>query len=169
MNALFARMPRPLVTCVLKVSLLAALAGISLSAVAETRVDDAWVRATVAGQPSSGAFMRITADTDSTLVSVTSPVAKDVQIHEMSMTNDVMRMGPVDAVPLPAGKTVALDPEGYHVMLMGLNGQIKEGDQVPLTLSVKNAKGETEIVNVSAPARAATAAMDMSHDHGMTH
>jgi copper(I)-binding protein len=169
MNALFARMPRPLVTCVLKVSLLTALAGISLSAVAETRVDDAWVRATVAGQPSSGAFMRITADTDSTLVSVTSPVAKDVQIHEMSMTNDVMRMGPVDAVPLPAGKTVALDPEGYHVMLMGLNGQIKEGDQVPLTLSVKNAKGESEIVNVSAPARAATAAMDMSHDHGMTH
>jgi copper(I)-binding protein len=169
MNALFAGMLRPLVTGVLKASLLAALAGISVGAFAETRVDDAWVRATVAGQPSSGAFMRITADTDSTLLSVTSPVAKDVQIHEMSMTNDVMRMGPVDAVPLPAGKTVALDPEGYHVMLMGLNGQIKEGDQVPLTLSVKNAKGETEVVNVSAPARAATAAMDMSHDHGMTH
>lgn len=166
MNALFAALPRLFVSRTLVVSL---LAGVSLSAVAETRVEDPWVRATVAGQPSSGAFMRITADTDSTLLGVTSPVAKDVQIHEMSMTNDVMRMGPVDAVALPAGKTVALDPDGYHVMLMGLNGQIKEGDQVPLTLTVKTAKGETEVVNVTAPARAAMAPMDMSHDHGMTH
>lgn len=163
MNTVFAAVSRSLVSRTLGVAL---LAGVSLSAVAQTRVEDPWVRPTVAGQPSSGAFMRITADTDSTLLSVTSPVAKDVQIHEMSMTNDVMRMGPVDAVPLPAGKTVALDPDGYHVMLMGLNGQIKEGDQVPLTLTVKNAKGETEVLNVSAPARAA---MDMSHDHGMTH
>ncbi|MCF7532711.1 copper chaperone PCu(A)C [Pseudomonas petrae] len=166
MNALLNVRPRSFVSRTLVVAL---LAGVSLSAVAETRVEDPWVRATVAGQPSSGAFMRITADTDSTLLSVSSPVAKDVQIHEMSMTNDVMRMGPVDAVPLPAGKTVALDPEGYHVMLMGLNGQIEEGDQVPLTLTVKNAKGETEVVNVSAPARAAMAPMDMAHDPGMTH
>jgi len=158
MNALLNAVSRSL--------LVSLLAGVSLSAFAQTRVEDPWVRATVAGQPSSGAFMRITADTDSTLLSVSSPVAKDVQIHEMSMTNDVMRMGPVDAVPLPAGETVALDPDGYHVMLMGLTGQIKEGDQVPLTLTVKNAKGETEVVNVSAPARAV---MDMSHDHGMAH
>lgn len=158
MNALLSAVSRTL--------LVSLLASISLSAFAQTRVEDPWVRATVAGQPSSGAFMRITADTDSTLLSVSSPVAKDVQIHEMSMTNDVMRMGPVDAVPLPAGETVALDPDGYHVMLMGLNGQIKEGDQVPLTLTVKNAEGETEVVNVTAPARAV---MDMSHDHGMAH
>ena len=163
MNALLNAVSRSFVSRAVAVAL---LAGVNLTAAAQTRVEDPWVRATVAGQPSSGAFMRITADTDSTLLSVSSPVAKDVQIHEMSMTNDVMRMGPVDAVPLPAGKTVALDPDGYHVMLMGLNGQIKEGDQVPLTLTVKNARGETEVVNVTAPARGA---MDMSHDHGMTH
>ncbi|QKF53440.1 copper chaperone PCu(A)C [Pseudomonas graminis] len=166
MNALLNAVSRSFVSRAVAVAL---LAGVSLTAAAQTRVEDPWVRATVAGQPSSGAFMRITADTDSTLLNVTSPVAKDVQIHEMSMTNDVMRMGPVDAVPLPAGKTVALDPDGYHVMLMGLNGQIKQGDQVPLTLTVKNARGETEVVNVTAPARAAAAPMDMAHDHGMTH
>jgi copper(I)-binding protein len=163
MNALLNAVSRSFVSRAVAVAL---LAGVSLTAAAQTRVEDSWVRATVAGQPSSGAFMRITVDTDSTLLNVTSPVARDVQIHEMSMTNDVMRMGPVDAVPLPAGKTVALDPDGYHVMLMGLNGQIKEGDQVPLTLTVKNARGETEVVNVTAPARGA---MDMGHDHGMTH
>lgn len=166
MNTVFSAVSRSFVSRAVVVAL---LAGASLSAGAQTRVEDPWVRATVAGQPSSGAFMRITADTDSTLLSVTSPVAKDVQIHEMSMTNDVMRMGPVDAVPLPAGKTVALDPEGYHVMLMGLNGQIKEGDQVPLVLTVKTAKGETEVLTITAPARAAMAPMEMNHDHGMAH
>ncbi|MFK3795862.1 copper chaperone PCu(A)C [Pseudomonas sp. NPDC088444] len=133
---------------------------------AQTRVDDAWVRTTVPGQPSSGAFMRITADTDSKLLSVGSPVASDVQIHEMSMTNDVMRMGPVDSVALPAGKTVSLDPDGYHVMLMGLKGQIKDGDQVPLTLTVENDKGVRETLHVTAPARSMKASMDMGHDHG---
>ena len=140
-------------SCLARVLVCSLLACFSLGAAAQTKVDDAWVRTSVPGQPSSGAFMRITTDTDSKLLSVSSPVAKDVQIHEMSMTNDVMRMGPVDSVALPAGKTVSLDPDGYHVMLMGLVGQIKEGDQVPLTLTVQNAKGEKQAIDVTAPAR----------------
>lgn len=145
------------------------LAGVSLSAVAQTKVDDAWVRTTVPGQPSSGAFMRITADSDSKLLSVASPAANNVQIHEMSMTNDVMRMGPVDSVQLPAGKTVSLDPDGYHVMLMGLLEQIKEGDEVPLTLTIEDDKGVRETVQVSAPARTMMDSMDMSHGQGASH
>lgn len=131
---------------------------------AQVQVSDAWVRATVPGQPSSGAFMTVTADSDSQLLGVASPVAKTVQIHEMSMKDDVMRMGPVNAVPLPAGKPVKLDPDGYHVMLMDLNAQIKEGDQVPLTLTVQNAKGEKQTVEVKAEARALNAM-----DHSMMH
>ncbi|MGY2293092.1 copper chaperone PCu(A)C [Pseudomonas sp. SDO528_S397] len=131
---------------------------------AQVQVTDAWVRATVAGQPSSGAFMTVTADTDSQLLSVASPVAKTVQIHEMSMKDDIMRMGPVDAVPLPAGKAVKLDPDGYHVMLIDLTGQIKEGDQVPLTLTVQNAKGDQQVIQIKAQARALNA-MDHSTMH----
>jgi copper(I)-binding protein len=149
-----------------RVLLASLLAGVSLSAVAQTRVEDAWVRTSVPGQPSSGAFMRVTADSDSKLLSVSSPAAKDVQIHEMSMTNDVMRMGPVESVALPAGKTVSLDPNGYHVMLMGLVRQIKEGDQIPLTLTIENDKGVRETLEVQAPARAMMENMDMAHDHG---
>ncbi|MDD1967054.1 copper chaperone PCu(A)C [Pseudomonas putida] len=145
------------------------LLGASVSAMAQTRVDDAWVRTTVQGQPTSGAFMRITADTDSKLLSVSSPVAKDVQIHQMSMTDDVMRMGPVDSVALPAGKAVSLDPDGYHVMLMGLTGAIREGDQVPLTLTIENDKGVREEVQVTAPAKAMSSQMDMGHDHSKMH
>lgn len=147
--------------------LLLSLLGMSLHVSAQTVVDDAWVRATVAGQPASGAFMHITSSTDSKLIEVKSPVAKTVQIHQSTMKNDVMSMKTVASIVLPAGKTVSIDPEGYHVMLIGLVEQIKEGQDVPLTLVVENAKGEKESIEVTAKARALNS-MPM-HDHGAMH
>lgn len=150
--------PSRLNTALLLVSLL----GLGGTASAATQVDNAWVRATVAGQHASGAFMDLTASSDSKLVEVQSPVAKNVQIHQSSMHNDVMSMQQVDAVALPAGQKVSLDTHGYHVMLMELTGQIKAGDIVPLTLTVENAKGEKETIKVEAQARALNAP-----DHSM--
>ncbi|MCF1490696.1 copper chaperone PCu(A)C [Pseudomonas mosselii] len=142
-----------------------ALLGMTLPAFAQTTVSDAWVRASVPHQQSTGAFMTLTASSDSKLVSVASPVAKDVQVHEMVMNGDVMKMGPVDAIALPAGKPVKLDPNGYHVMLMGLNQQVKEGEQVPLTLTIIDAKGAKETLQVQAPVRALNAEAGGGHDH----
>lgn len=147
--------------------LLLSLLGMSLHVSAQTVVDDAWVRATVPGQPSSGAFMHITAATDSKLVEVKSPVAKTVQIHESKMENDVMSMQQVPSIALPAGKTVNIEPEGYHVMLIDLVGQIKEGDNVPLTLIVEDSKGIKESIEVQAQASALNS-MPM-HDHQHMH
>lgn len=145
-----------------------ALCAVALPAMAQTTVSEAWARATVANQQSSGAFMTLTADSDSKLVAVRSPVARTVQVHEMKMNGDVMTMGPVDFLALPAGKAVVLDDSGYHVMLMGLNRQLKEGEQVPLTLVVEDAKGERQSIEVQAPVRALNAAggHSMHHDHG---
>ena len=140
------------------------LIGLAFQVSAQTQVQDAWVRATVADQPSTGAFMTLQADSDSTLLSVQSPAAKTVQIHQMSMEDDVMSMRQVDSVPLPAGKPVSFDPHGYHVMLIDLVAQVKEGDKVPLTLTVKNAKGEQETIEVQAQARA-LGTMDHSKMH----
>jgi periplasmic copper chaperone A len=145
------------------------LLGLAAHASAQTLVSDAWVRATVPGQQASGAFMTLTADSDSQLLSVQSPVAKTVQIHESSMKNDVMSMQPVAAVALPAGKAVTLEPHGYHVMLIDLNAQIKEGDQVPLTLTVENAKGEKQTIEVKAPARGLDGMDHSKMDHSKMH
>jgi copper(I)-binding protein len=143
------------------------LLGLAFQVSAQTRVDDAWVRATVPAQSASGAFMTVTADSDSKLLSVASPVAKDVQIHEMTMKNEVMSMGPVKSVDLPAGKAVSFDPNGYHIMLMGLTGQLKEGESVPLTLTVEDAKGERQTIEVQAAVRSLT---NMEgHDHSKMH
>ncbi|WP_207265912.1 copper chaperone PCu(A)C [Pseudomonas sp. GW101-3H06] len=141
------------------------LIGMAWQVSAQTRVNDAWVRATVAGQHSTGAFMTLQADTDSKLLNVQSPIAKTVQIHQMSMKDDVMRMGQVESVALRAGEPVSLDPNGYHIMLMDLTAQVAEGSKVPLTLTVENAKGEKETIKVEAQARSLGAMDHSKMDH----
>lgn len=145
-------------------TVLAVALSLSGYAMAQTTVEDAWARATVPGQPATGAFMTLTADSDSTLLSVQSPAAKDTQIHQSTMKGDVMSMLPVDEVSLPAGEPVVFDANGYHVMLMGLVKQVKEGDELPLTLKIKNAQGEEETLEVNAVARALNAP-DHAHAH----
>lgn len=145
-------------------TLLVVTLGFTGYAMAQTTVEDAWARASVPGQPATGAFMTLKADSDSTLVSVQSPAAKDTQIHQSTMKGDVMSMLPVDEVSLPAGEAVVFDANGYHVMLMGLVTQVKEGDKVPLILKIKNAQGEEETLEVEAVARALNAP-DHVHAH----
>lgn len=133
---------------------LAALVALnSAPALADVDIFEPWVRATVTQQRTTGAFMRLVSDSDTRLVSASSPVAELVQIHEMTMHNDVMKMGPVQGLDLPAGKAVELKPGGYHVMLMGLKAQVEVGDVVPLTLVFEGRDGTQLRVEVSAPAR----------------
>lgn len=115
-------------------------------------VKDAWVRTSVQGQKATGAFMKITAKEGSTLVGVASPVAGVAEVHEMKMDGDVMRMRALpNGLALPAGKTVALTPGGYHVMLMDLKATLPKDSTIPLTLTFKNAKGEQSQVELKVP------------------
>jgi copper(I)-binding protein len=75
-----------------------------------------------------------------------------------------MRMRAVKALDLPAGRAVELKPGGYHVMLMDLKQQMKEGEVVPVTLVVETA-GKRETIEVKAPVRAPTARSDMMKKH----
>jgi len=116
-------------------------------------VDKPWVRTTVAQQTTSGAFMTITSKQGGKLVSASSPIATSVEVHEMKMDGDMMRMRPVDALPLPAGKPVELKAGAFHMMLMGLKAPVKAGDVVPIKLVVEDAKGQRETIDVSAIAK----------------
>ena len=115
---------------------------------------DAWARATVGAQSSTGAFMKLTAPQATRLVEVRSPAAGVVEVHEMKLEGDVMRMRAIAALPLPAGQTVELKPGGYHVMMMDLKAPVKAGDAVPLTLVFEGADGQRQTQDVKATARA---------------
>ncbi|MCV2219375.1 copper chaperone PCu(A)C [Thauera sp. Sel9] len=146
------------------VSLFAAL--LSSAALAQVEVAEPWVRATVAQQKATGAFMRLTAARDARLVEARSPVAGVVEIHEMKMEGDVMKMNAIAALDLPAGKAVELKPGGYHVMLLDLHAQVKEGEMVPLTLVVEDRDGRREQIEVQAPVRPLAAGRGSQRDHG---
>ena len=81
------------------------------------------LRATVAGMPSSAAYLKITNNgvSDDRLISAKAAIAQRVEIHSMEMDNGVMRMRAVDGgLAIAAGESVTLAPGGLHIMLMGL-------------------------------------------------
>src|SRR5438105_2943908 len=80
-----------------------------------------YARATAPGQPTGGAYLRIEnhGTQADRLVSVSAGVSKTVELHEMAMQGDVMRMREVGAVEIPAKQSVMLQPGGTHIMLVG--------------------------------------------------
>jgi len=141
--------------------LLAALG--AFSAQAQTTVKDPWVRGTVAGQKATGMFAQITSAGGGKLVAVSSPAAGLVEIHEMAMDGNVMKMRAVPALDLPAGKAVELKPGGYHVMLMDLKQPLKAGETVPVTLVVEGADKKRESIEVKATVKALADSHDKKH------
>ncbi|NYE60496.1 hypothetical protein FHW58_001648 [Duganella sp. 1224] len=137
--------------------LLSLLLMAALPALAQVTVGEPWVRATVAAQKATGAFMTLTATQPSKLVAVSSPLAGAVEVHEMKMVDDMMKMRQMQALDLPAGQPVKLAPGGYHLMLLQLKQPLKDGDKVPLTLEFEDANKVRSKVVVDAPVKPLTA------------
>jgi len=122
---------------------------------AQVTVTDAWVRGTVPQQKASGAFMQLTSEKDVRLVAAKSPVANVVEIHEMVMDKDVMKMRQIAGLDVVPGRVLELKPGGYHVMLIDLKAQLKGGDLVPITLTFEDTKTKARFTQeVSAPVTA---------------
>jgi periplasmic copper chaperone A len=119
----------------------------------EVTIKEPWVRGTVRGQKATGAFMQLTATEAASLVAVESPVAGSVQIHEMKMENDVMKMRAIPKLDLPAGKAVELKPGGYHMMLMDLKQPLKKGEAVPISLRFEAKDKTFKTIEIKAQVR----------------
>lgn len=116
-------------------------------------VRDAWVQATVPGQPVAGAYMTLRSPVASRLVAVSSNVSKNADVHSMSMDNGVMRMRHVESLDLPAHKAVTLAPGGLHLMLAGLAQPLKPGDVVEIEFTTVDAAGGKSTTRVQASVR----------------
>ncbi len=108
-------------------------------------VTHAWVAATAPGQQVGGAYMDISSQEDVRLVRAESPVAGKVMIHSMTMKNGIMEMRKVDALDIPAGKTVSLAPGKMHLMLMDMKKRLVPGERVPLRLTFVQDGKETGV------------------------
>ena len=112
-----------------------------------------WARATPPTAPTGGGYLSVknTGTEPDRLISISSPAAGTVQVHEMKMEGNVMRMRELDGpLEIKPGETVTLAPGGMHLMMMGLKEPLKQGEKVPLTLVFEKAgKIDVELVVVA--------------------
>lgn len=112
-----------------------------------------WTRATPPMAKVGGGYLELTNEgsTADRLLGGSSPIAGRVEIHNMEMTDGIMKMRPVpDGVEIPAGDTVKLAPGGYHFMLLDLKQPIVEGEMIPVTLNFERA-GSVDVELVASP------------------
>ena len=143
---------------------------------ADLEVTGAWARTSPAVATAGAVYLTITndGDADDALLAadVDPSVAASVEIHETvavegdgmttettgmgdEMSSDttgmgggMMEMQPVDEIPIPAGETVALEPGGYHVMLLDLAEPLEVGDTIDVTLTFEEADDMTVTAEV---------------------
>jgi copper(I)-binding protein len=125
-------------------------------------IERPYARATLPGQPTGGAYLRLdNRGPADRLVAVKSDIARSVELHEMKMEGDVMRMRQLEAIDVPANQATVLKPGGLHLMLMGLKAPLKQGQRFAMTLKFEKA-GE---VKVEVPVDAVQSGGATHHKH----
>ncbi|MBV2208829.1 MAG: copper chaperone PCu(A)C [Thermomonas sp.] len=116
--------------------------GVTAPVYAQLRVEQAWTRATPVVSPVLGGFLVVTnsGDTQDRLLRVEAAIAKSVVIHQMRNDNGVLRMRAVkDGLPISAHGKLELKPGGAHLMLMGVQRQLRAGEQFEAKLVFEHA------------------------------
>lgn len=123
-------------------------------AIGDLRIDHPWTRAVAATAPTAAGYMviRNAGSVPDRLIAAEMPAAATVELHEMTMTDNIMRMRPVPGgLVIPPGAEVRLAPGGRHLMLIGPRGGFTQGARLPLTLVFERA-GRIEVqLAVEAP------------------
>ena len=144
------------------VCLLALPAGAQDYKIGSIEITTPWTRATPPSARTGGGFMTITnkGTVADRLVSARSNASDKVEIHEMQMDGNVMRMRELgNGLEIPPGATVMLKPGSYHIMFMELKAPLAKDAKVPLTLVFEKAGSIDVQLNVEAMGA-------MPHGHG---
>lgn len=110
-------------------------------------VEQAWARIMPGGSNTGAVYLTIhnTSLTDDLLLAVDSPAARATAVHQSAVENDIMKMNPMPfGVEVNAGSEVILKPGSMHIMLAGLTGALRPGDQLPVILIFREA-GKLEL------------------------
>ncbi|MGI2260507.1 copper chaperone PCu(A)C [Shewanella sp. GXUN23E] len=102
---------------------------------AQVQLTDGFIRAMPPSVPNSAAYLTLKNEGDATeLVAVETPVAREAQLHTLIEEKGVVKMRQVSGFALPLAGELALSPSGDHIMLLGLNRPLNEGEHIELTL-----------------------------------
>ena len=133
---------------------------------AETlKFENGWARLAppVSGMTAGYFKLTNTSKKDVTIVGAETDVSKKAEIHDMKMEKGAMSMFHLPDLLIKAGESVELRPGGKHLMIMGLNKPLKEGQQVNVTL--KLADGSSHSTALPVMRKAGKSAMKDHHKH----
>lgn len=145
-------------------SLLVALAGaLALTACAKdapkepsVAVEKAWVRLpAVKGRPGAAYFTLVNKGPETRIISLTSPSARRIELHDSREENGVMRMGPLEDGTIPTESSLVFEPGGKHAMLFELAPEVAPGGTLSLTFTFDPAPPVTVEAHVMAAGDAA--------------
>jgi periplasmic copper chaperone A len=116
-------------------------------------IEAPWARATPGGAKVGGGYFKITntGKEADRLTGGSLPIAKDVEVHEMAMSGNVMKMRRLpDGLEIKPGQSVELKPGGNHLMFVELRAALKAGEPIKGTLTFQKA-GTVEVEYRVAP------------------
>jgi Uncharacterized protein conserved in bacteria len=116
-------------------------AGTKAQSAKKIQVEAPWVREAPPGARVLGAYMTLVNGSEQAdrLLSVSSPLAGEIEIHRMTVKNGMMDMEAIPFLTVPAKGEVKLQPGGNHLMIYGMKRELKEGDRLPLELKFEHA------------------------------
>lgn len=102
---------------------------------------DPWARATPSVAPVAGGYVTIVnrGSEPDRLLTVTSPMAERIEVHESTTVDGVARMRPVDTLVIAPGETVVLKPGGLHLMLLKPSAPLRQEERFPATFVFEKA------------------------------
>lgn len=127
----------------------------------DVMVDKVWVGESVPGQTSATLELNMTTVKPATLLSVSSPLAKKIEIHSMVLHKGQMMVREVDRLALPAHRTTTFGSHQLFLMMIGLSKELNVGDQVPVSIVVEYGDMRTQTIQVNA----AVKKMSLSYKH----
>lgn len=131
----------------------------------DLEIDHPFSKAMIPGAKVAGGYMKITNNgaVADRLISVSTSIARMIQLHEMKVENDIMTMKEIPGgIEIPAGQTVELAPGGLHVMFMDVTTPTREGDKIKAVLSFEKA-GQIEVEFKVGPANPGDDQQDAAH------
>ena len=134
-------------------------------------IEDAYARSSSPSAKSGAVFMEITNNGDhSRIVSASTDAARRVELHTHVMVDGVARMVEMpEGIALPSGKTIRLERGGKHVMMMGLERPLQDGQSITLTLELETDERITVDVPINLRRKANHGSHGANHSHSHGH
>ena len=103
------------------------------------------------GRPAAGYLTLPIAGDRGALVSVSSPQAGRIEMHETMGEGTMSAMRAIERIPVRNGETLAFEPGGRHLMLFDVDPAVRAGGRIDLVLNFERGDPVTLAAEVVAP------------------